>query len=676
VPAAVVLFTRCASPSHRRARSARSCGKGEEARRRFDGQGPPYPRRCPGTLLVLSANPRSLLARLLCAAAGSTEVLASSDVLAQLRDAKLVYTTMEPRRAGPSASPLPLDATDPLLSRKEVLALARAAHPDRGGSTEAFAAVMEAYAARHSLGAAQSSTESQDTTDTVGTLQGLLSDAFAQVLEEAGCFVCHAEASRPRVLRAKAPKRRGHHQKACPAGSPAGSPASSPAGSSAAVATSDSTGIPPGITTGTSAVNPAGTGHGDRHRDGTRSSSAEANTAARRTAHNMCASAERFDYYSPSALSIYTVLARPSPSADDCEGAATTTVECHFPSPHALASAVVASLPSRAYATLRQAHVGGQGFINLTLAHRLLAAAPPPSTAQQGSRAGGAAAAECPICGGRFSAGRGIRAHLQSSRHDLTMEQMQMVMRAVEARLSAIEGVYEGPVGADGGGGRGGGDEGDEGGEGDEGDVGSGSEGGGRSIAAQRVGSALATKEGDLDPGLMACRDGQLEQLKGVVFGSASFPSAAVTDTAVDAAVDAAAEPGRSLVMPSLLWDARTVIDRNGSCALHYAAGGGHVAVVAFLVGDLGVDINQRVVRGRRDGRTALHWACRNGHLEMARWLVDNGAGYDATNDGTTPFHWAAWQGHRSVCEWLVDRYAFGASREDRGDTRGKGRRR
>ena len=133
-------------------------------------------------------------------------------------------------------------------------------------------------------------------------------------------------------------------------------------------------------------------------------------------------------------------------------------------------------------------------------------------------------------------------------------------------------------------------------------------------------GTRAATVAGSLDLGLIAARDGDLESLRLMV------------------------EAG---------WEAASVFDRNGSCALHFAAGSGHIAVVSYLM-EVGVDINMAVETGRADGRTALHWACRNGHLATVKWLLSHGAVYCTTTDGTTPFHWAAWQGHRHICDWLV----------------------
>ena len=49
-------------------------------------------------------------------------------------------------------------------------------------------------------------------------------------------------------------------------------------------------------------------------------------------------------------------------------------------------------------------------------------------------------------------------------------------------------------------------------------------------------------------------------------------------------------------------------------------------------------------------------WAARNGRLAVLQWLVGE-CGCDvngATGDGTTAFHWAVWQGHKRAAAWLV----------------------
>lgn len=129
-----------------------------------------------------------------------------------------------------------------------------------------------------------------------------------------------------------------------------------------------------------------------------------------------------------------------------------------------------------------------------------------------------------------------------------------------------------------------------------------------------------------LGAGLDACRCGDLDALRSMVRGSG--------------------------------WDPRGVRDANGSGALLWAAGGGHLAVCRFLVDECGVDVHATADAGARRGyvgRSALHWAARNGHLAVVRWLVEeHNADVDSgTVDGTTAFCWAAWQGHLPICRFL-----------------------
>ena len=82
--------------------------------------------------------------------------------------------------------------------------------------------------------------------------------------------------------------------------------------------------------------------------------------------------------------------------------------------------------------------------------------------------------------------------------------------------------------------------------------------------------------------------------------------------------------------------------DRNGSTAEHWAAGGGHLSCLQFLL-ELGGSSsltddnnsnNPTRVR-RRDGKTCLHYAARNGHLECIRYLIKQGFRVDdASGDG------------------------------------------
>ena len=96
--------------------------------------------------------------------------------------------------------------------------------------------------------------------------------------------------------------------------------------------------------------------------------------------------------------------------------------------------------------------------------------------------------------------------------------------------------------------------------------------------------------------------------------------------------------------------------DKKGATALLWAAGGGQLAIVQYLIQECACDVHTRQV-GKRGfaGRTALHWACRNGHLPVVQYLIAQGANVHApTADGTTSVCWAAWQNHPHVVEWLL----------------------
>ena len=101
-------------------------------------------------------------------------------------------------------------------------------------------------------------------------------------------------------------------------------------------------------------------------------------------------------------------------------------------------------------------------------------------------------------------------------------------------------------------------------------------------------------------------------------------------------------------------WDARSCVDRHGSGAMHWAAGGGRLDVCRYLADELGLD--PRAAQPG-DGRTAMHWAARNGETATCEWLWrERGVDADATTrDGTPPFHWAVWQSRFETCEWLVE---------------------
>ena len=99
-------------------------------------------------------------------------------------------------------------------------------------------------------------------------------------------------------------------------------------------------------------------------------------------------------------------------------------------------------------------------------------------------------------------------------------------------------------------------------------------------------------------------------------------------------------------------------VDTRGASVLLWAAGGGHLDILRYLVETCGCDPRQPQRQYRRGfaGRTALHWACRNGHLSAVKYLLEQcgaDALKDCTADGTTAVGWAAWQGQQDILEYL-----------------------
>lgn len=120
--------------------------------------------------------------------------------------------------------------------------------------------------------------------------------------------------------------------------------------------------------------------------------------------------------------------------------------------------------------------------------------------------------------------------------------------------------------------------------------------------------------------------------------------------------------------------------DRHLSTAEHWAAGGGHIECLRFLL-----ERRQEVLKSRpppetnvssessvtakrtrrRDGKTCLHYSARNGHLPCVEFLlekqghtIDDTAIDEISGDGTTPFHLACFGGHFQVAKYLMDKGA------------------
>jgi len=280
-----------------------------------------------------------------------------------------------------------------------------------------------------------------------------------------------------------------------------------------------------------------------------------------------------------------------------------------------LARAVLAELPEAARRLTASMHVREcDGLLLMT-------------TRLQLSKQRAAGKLQCAQCGLFVSEGRGLRDHVQVKHK----EDYGMAQAALGAARGAI--VPRAPPG---------------------------------SAAAllcelwESKGLAARAEQRLLHPLLVAARDGHfgalvraLAHAGGVddAHGGARTAAAPVDRASVDCLVDLLARDAAGSARAAE--HVRRTRDKHGSTALHWAAGGGHVAVLTLLA-RLGISMSD--MGGQKDGRTALHWAARNGHVAACRWLVEGGADPNATtHDGTSAIHWAVWRGELQVARYLVD---------------------
>ncbi|CAL1531045.1 unnamed protein product [Lymnaea stagnalis] len=95
------------------------------------------------------------------------------------------------------------------------------------------------------------------------------------------------------------------------------------------------------------------------------------------------------------------------------------------------------------------------------------------------------------------------------------------------------------------------------------------------------------------------------------------------------------------------------IVDSNGASCLHYAARGGSVAVVEYLVKNLGFSPLQRSYTGA----TPLHDAAAKGNTAIIKWLLENTELQVDEKDSSavTALHLAARYRHLLSVEWLLD---------------------
>lgn len=163
-----------------------------------------------------------------------------------------------------------------------------------------------------------------------------------------------------------------------------------------------------------------------------------------------------------------------------------------------------------------------------------------------------------------------------------------------------------------------------------------------------RDGNLIKSYDQSLPPLLIAAKDGQLEEMKDLVN---QFRS------------------NRGINAHNALQEYLKTVDRNGSNAYHWAAGGGHLECLDYLFSlskcsDTVSDHENRKTHRRRDGKTCLHYAARNGQTHIIDYLVKQTAvDIDVTSgDGTTPLHLACFGGHLKTIRCLIETHCANRS--------------
>jgi len=176
-----------------------------------------------------------------------------------------------------------------------------------------------------------------------------------------------------------------------------------------------------------------------------------------------------------------------------------------------------------------------------------------------------------------------------------------------------------------------------------------------------RTGKKATSYRDSLSPFHNAAANGNIEELKNIIKSSKTELMAVIE---------------KENNIKSILYSR----DRNGAIAEHWAAGGGHIDCLEYLLSlkkqhsfnnnknNKTNHINPDSKTKRRDGKTSLHYAARNGHIDCIELLLQQPECFkvdEPSGDGTTPLHMACYGGKFHAIKFLIEEHKAKPSLEN-----------